>query len=36
MLPKAAVTTLSMAVTTSGLSGDISILDNNLVVVIIN
>ena len=36
MLPKIAVITLSTVVTTLGLSGDVSILDNNLVVIIIN
>ena len=36
MTPKAVVITLSMAATTLGLSGNASIIDNNLVVVIIN
>ena len=35
MPPKAAVITLSIVVTTLGLSGDVSMLNNNLVVVII-
>ena len=36
MLPKALVTTLFIVETTLEISGDVSILDNNLAVVIIN
>ena len=36
MPPKAAVTTLLTVVTTLGISKDVSILDNDLVVVTIN
>ena len=36
MPPKVPVITLFMAETTLGISGDVNILDNNLVVVIIN